>query len=107
MNNNAPAILRALIVYAICVPLAIFVGYTLANPLDYSSLGFYGVVLAVLASPLLLRWHYPLLLFSWYSSVTFAFLPGAPSLWVFMVVVSLSLSVLERIMNNRLHFIRV
>jgi hypothetical protein len=107
MNNNAPAILRALIVYAICVPLAIFVGYSLANPLDYSSLGFYGVVVAVLASPILLRWHYPLLLFSWYSSVTFAFLPGAPSLWVFMVVVSLSLSVLERILNNRMHFIRV
>jgi hypothetical protein len=106
MNNNAPAILRALIVYAICVPLAIFVGYTLANPFDYSSVGIFGVLLAVLASPLLLRWHYPLLLFSWYSSVTFAFLPGAPSLWLFMVVVSLSLSILERILNNRMHFIR-
>jgi hypothetical protein len=107
MNNNAPAILRALIVYAICVPLAIFVGYTLANPFDYSSVGIFGVLVAVLASPLLLRWHYPLLLFSWYASVTFAFLPGAPSLWLFMVVVSLSLSVLERILNNRTHFIRV
>jgi O-Antigen ligase len=107
MNSNAPAILRALIVYAICVPLAIFVGYTLANPLDYSSLGFFGVLLAILASPILLRWHYPLLLFSWYSSVTFAFLPGKPSLWLFMTVVSLSLSILERILNNRMHFIRV
>jgi hypothetical protein len=112
MNNNAPAILRALVVYAICVPLAIFVGYTLANPFDFSingvwSLGTLGILVAVLASPLLLRWHYPLLLFSWYSSVTFAFLPGAPSLWLFMVVVSLSLSILERILNNRTHFIRV
>ena len=47
MNNNAAAIFRSLIVYAVCVPLAIFVGYTLTNPLDYSTLGFYGVIITV------------------------------------------------------------
>jgi hypothetical protein len=35
--NNAPAIFRSLIVYAICMPLAIMMGYLLTNPLDYST----------------------------------------------------------------------
>ena len=104
--NNAPAILRSLIIYAVCVPLAIIVGYLLTNPMDYSTLGLFGIVALVLASPLLLRWHYPLLLFSWFSSITVFFLIGAPNLWLVMVVLSLAISVLERALSGQMHFIR-
>jgi hypothetical protein len=34
--NNSSAILRWLITYAVIVPLALFIGYLLTNPLDYS-----------------------------------------------------------------------
>jgi hypothetical protein len=107
MNNNAAAIFKSLIVYAVCVPLAVFVGYTLTNPLDYSTLGFYGIVIMLLLTPLLLRWHYPLLLLSWNLSVVVFFAPSKPPLWLPMVVISLGISVLERVMSNDRHFIRV
>jgi len=106
-NNNVPAILRSLIVYGICVPLAIFVGYSLANPLDLNTLGFYGVVIAVLLSPIMLRWHRELLVFSWSCSIAVFVLPGAPNLWIVMVCLSLTISILERILESDLKFIRV
>lgn len=107
MNNNAAAIFRSLIVYAVCVPLAIFVGYTLTNPLDYSTLGFYGVIIMLMVMPILLRWHYPLLLLCWNMNILAFFLPSQPMIWLPMLAVSLTLSVLERIMSNEMHFIRV
>ena len=106
-NSNLPALLRTLIVYGVCVPLAIFVGYTLANPLDINTLGFYGVVGAILISPFILRWHTEILVFSWSASVSFFLLPGAPPLWLVMVVISLLISILERVISGRAHFIRV
>jgi len=106
-NNNVPAILRSLIVYGICVPLAIFVGWTLANPLDLDTLGFYGVVIVVLLSPIILRWHREFLVFSWSASISVFALPGAPNLWIVMVFISLTISVLERIIESDLKFIRV
>jgi len=57
--NNAPAILKSLIIYAMCVPLAVIVGYMLTDPLDYSTFAYAGVLTLVLVFPLLLRWHYP------------------------------------------------
>ncbi len=106
-SNNVPAILRSLIIYGICVPLAIFVGYSLANPLDINTLGFYGVVAALLISPIFLRWHREMLVFSWFCSILVFILPGSPNLWLVMVVVSLTISVLERIINSDLKFISV
>jgi len=105
--NNAPAILRTLIIYVVCVPLAIIVGYLLTNPMDYSTLGVFGILALLLFSPLLLRFHYPLLLFSWFSSTTVFFLMGAPNLWLVMVVLSLGISVLERTLSGQMQFIRV
>jgi hypothetical protein len=107
MNNNAPVILRTLIAYAVCVPLALVIGYLLTDTDTRSSQGFLGIFGLLLISPLLLRWHYPLLVFSWGASIAFAFIPGAPSLWLCVVVLSLGLSILERILSRQMHFIRV
>jgi hypothetical protein len=107
MNNNTPILLRTLIIYAICVPLAIIVGYTLSSPLDRSSLGFIGIFGFVLTLPIFMRWHYPLLVFLWLSAITLNFVPGSPTAWLYMVVLSLGLSVLERILSRRMHFIKV
>jgi hypothetical protein len=105
--NNAPAILRSLVIFAVIVPLAVFLGYLLANPLDYATFGYVGVVLLVLVFPLLLRWHYPLLLFSLCTNMTLPFMKGNPNLWLVLVALSLGISVLERAMNSQMHFIRV
>jgi hypothetical protein len=106
MNTANPSVLfRSLIVYAICVPLAIFVGYLLTNPQDLETIGFIGVMAAILVFPLLMRFHYPLLIFSWNLPVTLFFLPGHPSLFYLMVLASLSISVVERILDRNQPFL--
>jgi O-Antigen ligase len=100
-------VFRSLIVYAICVPLAIMVGYLLTNPLDYSTAAIYVVLVLLLVLPLLLRWHYPLLLFSLNTSMFVAFIKGDPDFWMVMVMVSLGISVLERALNSQKQFIYV
>ena len=106
MNTvNPTALFRSLIVYAICVPLAILLGYLLTNPLDYQSMGFIGLLLAVLIFPLLMKWHYPLLVFSWGLPVVLFFLPGRPTLFFAMVAASLGISVVERILDRNQPFL--
>src|SRR6516164_314776 len=97
--------LRSLIVYAICVPVAILVGYLLTNPLDYESIGFIGVLIVIMIFPLLMKWHYPLLIFSCSFPATLFFLPGHPNMFIAMVAVSLTISVVERILNRNQPFL--
>jgi hypothetical protein len=106
MNTVNPAtLLRSLLVYAFIVPIAILMGYLLANQMDYQSLGFMAVLGSLLVFPLLMKWHYPLLIFSWNLPATLFFLPGHPSLFTFMVVVSLGISVMERILDRNQSFV--
>jgi len=106
MNTVNPAtLLRSLIVYAFIVPIAILMGYLLANQMDYQSLGFMTVLGSLMVFPLLMKWHYPLLIFSWNLPATLFFLPGHPTFFTFMVVVSLGISVLERILDRNQSFV--
>ena len=105
--NNAPAILKSLVIYAICVPLAVFVGYMLTDPVSFSTFAYEGVLALVLLFPLLLRWHYPLLLFSLNASMYMFFIKGRPDFWMVMVALSLGISLLERALNSQKRFIRV
>jgi len=98
--NNAPAILRTLIIYAVIVPLAVFIGYVLTNPLDTSTFTTAGILAAILVFPLLLRWHHPLLIFSWNSGMYIFFLPGRPELWITMTITSLIITLLQRAMGG-------
>ena len=63
--SNVHTLLRSLIIYAICIPLAVFLGYLLSDPLDRGSFVTVTVLLAVLCAPLLIRFHYPLMILSW------------------------------------------
>ena len=106
--NNSAAILRALIVYAVCIPLAIVVGYIAVlavNSPSYSNFISIGVLALILCAPILLRWHHPLLVLSWNLPVTIFFLQGKPTAWLPMLALSLGISVLQRAMNRNLRFI--
>jgi hypothetical protein len=110
MNNNSPAILKSLIAYLVCVPLAVCIGYLLTEPLDSSAdrsfrLSMAGILAFVLLTPVLLKWHHFLLVASWNVSMSLFFLPGSPSLWLFMVALSLGISVLYRALNSKARFI--
>jgi len=106
MNNNA-AILRTLIIFAVCVTLAVWLGYTLNFVADFSRSTFIEIGLFVLALciPLLLRWHYVLLVLCLNLTVTVFFLPGLPPVWMPVLALSLGISILQRALNKDMRFI--
>lgn len=103
--NNATAILRTLILYAICLPGAVVVGVLLTEPTYSSSWIGYGALATLLCLPLLLRWHHPLLIFCWNLPLTVFFLPGLPAIWLPIMAVSLGISVLQRTLNKDMRFL--
>jgi hypothetical protein len=105
--NNAPAYLRSFTTFAVIVPLAMIFGYLLTGPVDYTSLTIYGLLIATLLFPLLLRWHFPLLVLSWNLSAIVFFLPGQPSFCLLMIALSLGVSVLQRMIRKDSQFITV
>src|SRR5437660_1791688 len=100
--SNALAIIRSLIIYSLCLPLAIFVGYLLAMPMDMGSFTIVVLVLALPLVPVLLRWHHLLLIATWNASMVLFFLPGRPNVWMLLAAVSLTISILQRILNRKL-----
>jgi hypothetical protein len=103
--TNAPALFRSLIVYAICLPVAVILGYLLATPLDFTSLGVEVIVLCVLAVPLLLRWHHIMLIAAWNSTAVLFLVPGKPPVWILLAGVSLGLSILRYALNRNLRLL--
>ena len=106
--NNSTAILRMLIVYAICIPFAILVGFaavSVANSPSYANFSEFGMLALILSAPILLRWHHPLLVLSWNLPLIVFFLPGGPGVFLPMMVVSLGISLLQRAMNKNKRFI--
>jgi len=104
-TSNTPAIIRSLIIYAMCIPLAIWIGFMLANPFDRSTFSYAGIFALILAAPIILRWHHMLLIITWNLGMTIFFLPGRPAIWLLMVALSLGLSVLHRTINDKVRFL--
>lgn len=106
MTNPAAAI-RMLITYAVSIPLAILVGYLLTEPASYGTLGVVGLVVALVLSPIFIKWHYPIMVFGIGCPATVFFLVGNPPLWEVVVILSLGIAIVERAMNSDRQFISV
>lgn len=105
--TNASALFRSLIVYSVCLPLAIFIGYLLATPTDLGSYVPVALLLLTLSIPLFLKWHHPWLVLMWNCSAGLYFLPGKLPFATWLVFISFSISLLGYIMNRKLKFIYV
>ena len=105
--TNAPALFRSLLVYGICLPLAVVLGYMLATPLEFRSFGMVVIVLCVLAVPALLRWHHIWLIVAWNTTAVLFFMPGSPQLWMLLAAISLAISILQFTINRNLRFLSV
>ena len=103
--TNVSSILRSLITYALVLPLAAVLGYLLATPLDFSTLSTIGLVLLFLCIPLILRWHFHLLIMSWNTFAVLFFLPGRPRIWLVTAFVSLLISAVRRTFDQRMRFL--
>jgi len=100
-------VLRSLFTYAIVLPVALVIGYLIADS-HATRLGYWfvvGVIVISLASPLLLKWHFPLLFLSWNATAVVFFLPGRPQLWLVMALLSLGIAVVQRSLLREMRFI--
>src|SRR5258706_7007511 len=103
--SNPRSIIQSLFVYLICLPLAVLLGYMLANPLDLTTFTTIGILLFILCIPLLLRFHYPLMLFAWNCGAVLFFLPGRPQIWLAAIALSLGISIVHRMIDKQFQFI--
>ena len=103
--TNAPALFRSLLVYGICLPLAVILGYLLATPMDLPHLGVVLIVFSVLAVPVLLRWHHIWLIAAWNSTAMLFFIPGKPQVWMGLAAISLAISILQYTLNRNMRFL--
>lgn len=100
--TDARSVFRGLLVYSLCLPLAVVLGYMLATPLDPMSFFTVGLVVAMLITPILLRWHHPLLVFFWNTTAVIFFAPGRPPIWMFLAATSLLLTCLQFALNRQM-----
>jgi O-antigen ligase len=105
--SNASALFRSLLVYGLCLPLAIFLGYLLANPLDLATVSVVTVLFFILTIPLLLRWHHAWLIATWNTTAMLFFLPGKPQVWIGLAGMSLLISILQYTLNRKMRFLSV
>ncbi len=105
--SNVSGLLRALIVYGCCVPLAVIVGYLLATPLDPTTVGVVGVLLFALTIPLFLRWHHPWLIATWNMTAVIFFVPGRPQVWMGIAAISLFIGIVQYTINRNMKFLHV
>ena len=105
MNNNAPAILKTLIIYVICVPLAVWIGCMLTNPWDRKEFIIVGGLAMMLLMPILLRWHHLLLVFCWSMPMMVFFLPGQPMVGMPVIALCFGIAILQRALNQDVRFI--
>lgn len=94
-----------MIIYAICLPLAIFLGYMITDPLDRTTDVVIGIVLFLLMLPLLLRWYHAWLIALWNSAVLFYFLPGQLQAWTIMAGLAFTVAVGHYILNRERRFL--
>src|SRR6266404_4984260 len=104
---NTINIPRPHLIMGLCLPLAVLLGYFLAEPMDSGSLAVIVFVLTVLAVPIMMKWYHPLLVMGWNAVINPIFLPGRPFLWMILAVIGLVFAVLNRSVNAQRSFLYV
>lgn len=90
--------------WAVCLPLAILIGFLLAEPQESGSLAVLVLLATVLSVPLLFQWHHPLLVFTWNAAIMPTFLPGTMSLWMAIAAASFTFAILNRATSDTNRF---
>lgn len=101
------ALPRLVLIYFISIPLALFLGYLMATPLNLSSLGVVSFCLLILAFPVFLRQHHAMLVCACHASLILYFLPGQPPLWVVLALGNIAFAVVNRAMKKQVRYLHV
>jgi len=103
--TSSDTTIRALATYAVVLPLAILLGFISGSGVDWQFLTVVGMVLFVLATPLLMKWNHPLLFLTYNSSAVAFFLPGKPELWLVMAYGSFAMLIVEKSLVREKQFL--
>ncbi len=87
------------------LPLAVLLGYFVAEPMELGSLAVVVLVLVVLSLPLMMKWYYPMLVLGWNAAFCLAFLPGRIPMWSYMAFIALLFAVLSRAVSPNARFV--
>jgi O-antigen ligase len=98
------AVTRNHLIFGLCLPLAILLGYLLADARDPASQLIILTIMGVLSVPIFMRWYHPLLVLSWFMAAQPA-IPGQPHLWVVFSFVGLFYALLNRSINPEHRFL--
>jgi hypothetical protein len=99
--------IRLLVLYGICLPAAVFLGYLLSTPLTLPSLVVVMAVFLMLTAPFLLHSHHIILISVWNTSMVMFLVPGKPQLWLLLAGCSLCISLVQRTLLKEMRFLRV
>jgi hypothetical protein len=88
------AVTRKHLIFGICLPLALLLGYLLADPADPVTILFVMAAIGIMCVPLLLHWYHPLLILCW-NLGAYPALPGRPALWAMFALVSIVLLIIN------------
>ena len=102
---NAINIPKTHLIMGLSLPLAVLLGYFVAEPMELGSMAVVVFVLVVLSIPLLMKWYYPLLVLGWNAAICPSFLPGQPSFWAIMAFIGLLFAVLSRAVSPNARFV--
>jgi len=86
---NRADITKALIIYGVSLPLAVVLGYYLADPFSFSTIALVGLILFAIGIPFLIKYYHPLLFLTWNTTAILVLLPGNPPIWMLMAFVSI------------------
>jgi O-antigen ligase len=104
-NHPSFSVTRTQMAWAICLPLAVVVGYLLADPVTYGSMAVLVMLASVLCVPIILRWHHPLLVVLWNATIIFNYVSESIYLWMFLAVIGFLIGILNRATNPHYRFL--
>src|ERR1035441_3045914 len=102
---NAINIPKTHLIMGLSLPLAVLVGYFVAEPMELGSMAVEVFVLVVLSLPLMMKWYYTFLVLAWNAAIYPAFLPGRPALWAMLAFIGLLFAVLSRAVSANARFV--
>ena len=82
-----------MMVYAVCLPLAIMLGFLVSDPLDRNNDITVAAVMFLLVLPLLFRWYHAWLITIWNMSITFIFIPGLLPGWMPVSCIAIAVAI--------------
>jgi hypothetical protein len=102
---NTINIPKSHLILGLSLPLAVLIGFFLAEPLELGSIAVVLAVLGVLCIPLWMRWYYPALVLCWNAAINPIILPGRIGLWQVLAFLGLTAAIVTRAINPQARFI--